>query len=128
MPSVNYNDRFFAPAATSENGEADGSTVFHYRQEGSIVWATYSGGAIRFGVLLAQVMEDGSLHMHYQHVNNDGEFRHGKCHSVPEVLADGRLRMHEQWEWQGDDTSAGQSVLEEVSSEIRLGSKRCSPI
>lgn len=115
MEEINYHDRYFAPVTTSDNGEASNHTVFHYRQDGSIVWATYQGGAIRFGSLIAQVGADGGLEMRYQHINASGEFMHGKCRSRPEVLGDGRLRLHERWEWLSGDRSKGESVVEEIA-------------
>ena len=116
MEDINYHDRYFAPLATSDNGEAGNDTIFHYRQDGSIVWATYQGGAIRFGSLIARVGAGGSLDMLYQHINADGEFMHGKCRSRPEVLEDGRLRLHERWEWLSGDRSKGESVIEEIAN------------
>lgn len=40
----------------------------------------------------------------------------GRCHSVPEVLADGRIRLHEQWQWTSGNQSKGESVIEEIAS------------
>jgi hypothetical protein len=121
MGEINYHDRYFAPVTTSGNGEAGEGTLFHYRQDGPIVWATYRGGAIRLGSLIAQVGADGSLEMRYQHINVSGEFMYGKCQSRPEVLRDGRLRLHERWEWLSGDRSTGESVIEEVGSDGKAG-------
>jgi len=38
----------------------------------------------------------------------------GKCYSTPEVLVDGRIRLHEMWEWTSGDYSKGQSIVEEI--------------
>lgn len=114
MADINYNNRFFIPKSSSENGEVGANTVFHYRQQGEIVWATYEGGQIRLGTLIAKVEEDGSLNMRYQHVNSAGELMTGRCHSTPEVLPDGRLRLHESWQWTSGDYSEGESVVEEI--------------
>jgi hypothetical protein len=109
-----YNNKTFRPASNSVNGEVDTTTRFHYYQDGSIVWAEYSGGSIAKGSLIATVNEDGSLDMRYHHVNNDGELMTGKCKSIPETLEDGRLRLKETWQWTSGDESSGESVLEEV--------------
>jgi hypothetical protein len=45
-----------------------------------------------------------------------GEFMAGECHSTPEVLPDGRIRLHERWQWTTGDRSRGESVIEEVRS------------
>ena len=86
----------------------------HYHQQGQLVWAEYRGGAIVFGTLIAKVVEAGCLEMRYQHLNAAGELMTGRCHSMPEVLPDGRLRLHESWQWTSGDGSAGTSIVEEM--------------
>jgi heme-degrading monooxygenase HmoA len=107
-----YDGRVFATRSNSENGESGAGTLFHYRQLGSHVWATYDGGGVRLGRLAARCDPAGTLTMRYQHLSPSGEFRSGRCRSVPERLPDGRLRLCEEWQWDGGD--AGRSVLEEV--------------
>ena len=63
MAEFNYNNRFFAGVSNSETGEVSSDTIFHYRQQGDVVWATYEGGSIRFGTLVATVDADGCLDM-----------------------------------------------------------------
>lgn len=114
---INYDNRIFSPRATSANGEADSGTRFHYHQRGRVVWATYAGGGIEFGTLVATVDADGQLDMRYTHVNARGELMTGLCYTTPEVLHDGRLRLHERWRWTCGDESSGESVVEEVIQE-----------
>ena len=52
--------------------------------------------------------------MRYQYVNEKGEIMTGRCHSIPELLPDGRLRLHETWQWTSGHHSAGKSVVEEI--------------
>lgn len=114
MTRINYDNRRFASVSNSANGEVSTATVFEYHQDGALVWASYSGGSIVYGTLLAQVDEQDCLDMRYQHLNTAGELMTGRCHSTPEVLPDGRLRLHEQWQWTSGDGSAGTSVIEEI--------------
>lgn len=114
MPHISYDNKRFTSVSNSETGEVDDETVFYYRQDGDIVWATYTGGAIAFGTLVATVDDAGCLDMRYSHVNRDGELMTGKCRSTPEVLPDRRIRLHEQWQWTSGDLSAGESIVEEV--------------
>jgi hypothetical protein len=113
----NYQDRIFVGVSNTENGEVSGDTKFHYRQNGDVVWATYEGGSIIFGTLIAKVLSDGRLDMRYQHLNEDGEFLTGKCISKPEVLSDGRYRLHESWQWTCGAFSEGSSIVEEIESK-----------
>lgn len=115
MP-INYQDRIFRSVDESPSGDVSGDTRFHYRQQGQVVWATYEGGGVRFGTLTALVLADDRLDMRYAQVSTAGEVKTGRCLSTPEVLPDGRVRLHEQWQWTEGGRGAGQSVVEEVRS------------
>jgi hypothetical protein len=107
--------KIFRSVTNSDNGEVGRETRFHYRQTGDIVTATYAGGSIVDGHLIATVGPGGVLDMRYHHVNDRGELMVGTCRSTPEQLPDGRLRFHEEWQWLSGDRSAGQSTIEEVA-------------
>lgn len=117
MASLNYHDRYFQSIENSPNGEVSGKTVFHYRQEGQILWATYSGGSIIFGTITGKVFETGELEFSYQHVNTHGEIMTGKCKSIPHILEDGRIRLSEEWQWTCKDFSKGHSIVEEMPAK-----------
>lgn len=112
---MNYHNKKFRPVSNTENGETSEETLFHYRQEGNILTCSYSGGQIVSGQLIALVDEDGNIDMRYHQVNQKGELMTGICHSKPEILADGRIRLHESWQWTSGDQSKGNSILEEVN-------------
>jgi hypothetical protein len=114
MSKINFHNRKFVSVSNAENGEVSGETVFHYRQQGDVVWATYEGGGITFGALVARVEPDDSLEMRYSHLNAAGELMTGRCRSRPEMLADGRLRLRESWQWTCGDESSGESVIESI--------------
>ena len=63
---------------------------------------------------MARAAPDCSLDMRYQHMSNDGVLKTGECRSLPEVLADGRLRVHESWQWTLGTGGSGTSVIEEI--------------
>jgi hypothetical protein len=115
---INYDGRIFRPVS-NENGEVGADTVFVYRQTGRIVTSTYSGGSVQIGHLLGLVDDEGRIEMSYHQVNTAGELRTGVCRSIPEVLPDGRLRLHEEWRWTSGDGSSGRSVIEEEPSPGR---------
>jgi Domain of unknown function (DUF3291) len=118
--TVSY-DRLAFRSLENPDGEVDGETRFYYRQRGSRVWATYRGGAVAFGTLVAAAAGDGRLDMRYQHVNRDGAWREGQCYSTPERLPDGRLRLHESWQWTTGAVGQGQSTVEQVASRVATG-------
>lgn len=111
---INYDKRIFKSVSNSETGEVSDETRFYYHQKGNVVWAEYRGGEIIFGNLIAKVFEDDSLEMSYQHLNMQGELMTGKCLSKPEILENGKIRLHENWQWTSGDFSKGESIIEEI--------------
>jgi hypothetical protein len=112
--SVSYEGRRFRSVENSASGEVGPETVFAYRQSGDVVSATYEGGGVRSGVLIATADGGGNLDARYAHVNASGGLMTGECRTTPEVLPDGRLRLHEEWRWTSGDGSSGRSVVEEI--------------
>ncbi len=111
---ISYHNKKFRAIANSVNGETSSDTIFHYFQEGNVVTASYSGGQIISGNLIALVEEKGCLNMRYHQVNTKGELMTGICFSTPEILPNGKIRLHEEWEWTSGDRSKGESILEEI--------------
>jgi hypothetical protein len=111
---VGYDGRRFRSVENSETGEVGPETVFSYSQDRDVVSATYGGGGVRSGVLIATADGEGNLDARYAHVNASGELMTGECRTTPERLTDGRLRLHEEWRWTSGDGSSGRSVVEEI--------------
>ena len=114
---INYDNKTFASVKNSATGEVSSETIFNYHQTDDLVWAEYAGGAIVFGNLVAKVVENDCLEMRYQHLNVSGELMTGECVSMPEILAGGRIRLHEKWRWTSGDFSSGESVIEEIITD-----------
>jgi hypothetical protein len=112
--AVHYDGRRFRPVENSASGEVGPETVFRYRQDGDVVSATYGGGGVRSGVLIAAADDEGNLEARYAHVSAAGDLMTGECRTTPERLPDGRLRLHEEWRWTSGDLSSGRSVVEEI--------------
>ena len=105
---IDYDGRRFRPA------EDAGGTVAAYRQRDDLVWAEFTGGHVRRGSLTGLRRPDDSIEFAYTMVLADGSVLAGECHSTPEVLPDGRIRLHERWERFGRNAGTGTSELEEV--------------
>jgi hypothetical protein len=110
---MNYNNKIFRPISNTANGETSEQTVFHYKQTGQILTAAYAGGQILNGHLIGLVDEHGNIDMRYHQVNDKGELMTGTCQSTPEILPNGKIRLHERWEWTSGDKSKGTSIIEE---------------
>ncbi len=114
MNKIGYNNKKFASVQNSETGDISSETIFHYHQEGNLVWAEYSGGEIVFGNLVAKADENGNLDMRYQHLNRLGELMTGICKSTPKLLKNRKIRLYEKWRWTNGDLSEGESIIEQV--------------
>ena len=111
---MNYHNKVFKPVENTVNSETSEETVFLYQQEGNILTSLYHGGKIQTGHLIGLVDKDGNIDMRYHQVNIKGELMTGLCHSQPEIMENGKIRLHETWQWTSGDQSKGQSILEEV--------------
>ncbi|MFS4483632.1 n-acetylglutamate synthase [Hyunsoonleella sp. 2307UL5-6] len=111
---INYNNKTFKPISSSVNSETSSETIFSYKQHQNIVTSYYSGGNIIKGHLIGLVDEDGNINMRYHQINKNGTLMTGICSSKPEITTNGKIRLHENWEWTSGDTSKGSSILEEI--------------
>jgi Ala-tRNA(Pro) deacylase len=108
---INYDGRRFRPITHGVHADA---AVALYRQEGGLVWAEFTGGEVRKGSLSGLRAANGNLEFTYSMVLADGEVVAGRCRSTPQILADGRIRLHETWERYGPHADSGVSVLDEI--------------
>lgn len=111
---VNYHNKKFKPISISNNGEVNSSMVFHYKQEGNIITCLYKGENIKRGHLIGLVDSDGNIEMRYHQVNRKSQLMTGICSTKPELMENGKIRLHESWQWTSGDHSQGESVLEEI--------------
>lgn len=111
---INYNNKTFKTRSNTDNGETSSETIFHYKQQENLITARYSGGKIKYGHLIGLVDLSGNIDMRYHQVNTDDEIMTGICHSTPEILPNGKLLLHESWQWTSGNLSKGNSVVEEI--------------
>ena len=112
-----YDGKYFIPKMNTENGEVDNQTLFLYHQNENILWADYYGGEIKKGSIVGTVALNGEIDFYYQHINLSDQIRIGKCHSVPQILSDGRIELSEQWQWLNGDKSKGSSIVIEKTND-----------
>ncbi len=111
---MNYNNKKFRIISNTENGETSEQTIFHYKQIDNILTGEYSGGKIIVGHLIGMVDIEGNIDMRYHQINDKGQIMTGICKSKPEILPDGKIRLHEQWQWTSGENTKGCSVIEEI--------------
>jgi hypothetical protein len=110
---MNYNGKIFKPIVTSETSEISINTIFKYQQNGTILTCDYSGDTIKKGHLIGVVKQDDTIEMCYHQVNHNDILMTGNCISKPEILSNGKIRLHEKWKWTSGDKSEGESIIEE---------------
>jgi hypothetical protein len=110
---VDYGGRRFRPVGSEPGSAGVEAPVGHYHQEGDLVWAEFSGAAVRSGKLVGTRGPDGIIDAAYCLVTTEGEAVAGACMSTPTLLADGKVRLTERW--RRLDGSTGVSHLEEVT-------------
>ncbi|MEU4605573.1 hypothetical protein AB0F43_21540 [Kribbella sp. NPDC023972] len=110
---IDYDGRKFSPVG-HDLGDGD-VPVASYWQRGDLVWADFSGGRVRRGSLAGVCRPDDKLEFIYTMVLADGSLIAGHCESTPELLPDGRIRLHERWERYGPQAASGVSQLEEIT-------------
>jgi hypothetical protein len=112
---IDYDGRRFRKAEPSgDDGTVRPAPTAQYHQDGDLVWAEFVGGDVRRGSLTGVCAPDGALDFAYSMVLTSGEVISGRSLNTPELLADGRIRMHEKWERYGPHAATGISYLEEV--------------
>lgn len=111
---INYHGRKFCGITNTPNGQVSGDTIFHYHQKGNILTANYYGGMIEHGHMLGVVNDDNSLLFSYHHLDTGGHLKSGYCASTPELLSNGKIRLHENWQWTYGGEGNGESIVEEM--------------
>ena len=111
---INYHNRKFKVASTADAGEVSTELVFHYQQEKDIVTCTYKDKNVASGHLIGKVDEAGNIDIRYHQINAEGIIKTGKCYSKPHVLANGKIQLHETWEWLSGDSGGGNTIIEEI--------------
>ena len=112
--SLVYDGRRFRPVGAVPDPSGAEPSVGHYHQSGDLVWAEFSGTAVRTGRLVGTCGPDGVLDAAYCYVTAAGETVSGTFTGTPTVLADGRIRLTEHW--RRADGSSGVSEIEEFSA------------
>ena len=106
--------RLFRPHSSTDNSQTQRDTIFKYEQRDNLITAHYSGGNIKFGQLIGLINQAQEIEFRYHHVSFQSEIFTGRGRSTVEVLANNKMRLHEQWQWTSGDQSEGRSILEEI--------------
>lgn len=109
---ISFDGRTLAGVENDEGGEVGADTVFHFEQTGDRIYANYSGGDIVNGHLVG-TFDGDQWDIRYVQINTDNETATGHSVGDVELLADGRIRVEDEWEWESKP-GTGQSIHEEI--------------
>ena len=107
--------RTFRAMSNSAHGQSGSATEMEFTSDDdSYVTATYAGGGVRLGQVLARRTNDDALDMHYHAGSTSGEIRAGHGRATFAADSQGKMRMFIEWQWLTGDHSAGHSEWAEV--------------
>lgn len=111
---IDYNNRRFKVIGNAESGDVFNDLIFHYKQMGNVLTCSYNDKKIRSGHLIGLVDKTGLIDMRYHQVSTEGIIKTGKCLSTPTILENGKIKLHEKWQWTSGDMGNGESFLIEI--------------
>jgi hypothetical protein len=112
MTEPEFNGRRMRPAATDTGGVVSNDTIMVFEQIGKVVSARYRGGSIVDGYLIG-LYEAPALQFRYVQADINGNLDAGVSTGTIERLADGRLRLIEQYQWLTRN-GHGTNIFEEI--------------
>lgn len=114
MGKINFNDKTFGLLANSENGKVSTETLFYYKQDGDLVTAEYKGGSIKYGKIIAKVIDEKNLKMLYQCLTIEGELKAGSADANVSINTKGKIQLDLNWQWLNDEKTSGTSTYIEL--------------
>ncbi len=105
MGSVNVlNDRrFVMVSSTASEVDPEAPTEFRYWESDGVVWGSYTGDTVTVGQFVG-TRDGDSISITYVHALKSGGRAVGQSSSRIETEPDGRLRLVEEFQFDGDDT------------------------
>ncbi len=108
-----FHNKEFKLLDNSASGEVDDSTQFAFTQKGNLVTADYSGGRVRYGRIIAKLVND-HLEMLYHCMTKDGDLKAGKAIAKITKNEEDRLVLKLNWQWLTHDLDKGESLYIEI--------------
>lgn len=100
--------RFLAQANTA-NGTINTETEMHFTEDADIIRASYAGGSIVRGDVMARWTGAMQIDMCYHCLTASDALQAGKAKAHFDRTSDGRLAMRLDWQWLTGDRTKGES-------------------
>ena len=95
--------RFVMVSSTASAVDRDRPTEFEYWEADGVVWGSYTGDTVTHGRFVG-TRDDDVVSIAYVHALKAGGRAAGRSDSRVETEDDGRLRLVEEFQFEGDDT------------------------
>jgi hypothetical protein len=114
MTPPRLTGRTFRALSNSGHGQSNSATEMQFTGDEDYITATYAGGGVRLGQVLARRSNDDALDMHYHAGSTSGEIRAGHGRATFVADGQGKMRMFIEWQWLTGDHAPGHSEWVEV--------------
>lgn len=114
MTPPRLTNRTFRALSNSGHGQSNSATEMQFTGDEDYITATYAGGGVRLGQVLARRSADDALDMHYHAGSTSGVIRAGHGRATFAADGQGRMRMFIEWQWLTGDHAPGHSEWVEV--------------
>ncbi|MCT9930225.1 hypothetical protein N5079_08295 [Planotetraspora sp. A-T 1434] len=96
--------RFVMVSSTASSVDPVDPTRFEYEESGGVIWGSYAGDTVIHGHFVGTRDAD-RIELSYVHLLKNGQRAGGQSSSRIETLADGGLRLVEEFQFAGDDAT-----------------------
>lgn len=117
---LNLVGRCFRAQANTANGTIDTETEMRFTEDGEVIHATYSGGSIVSGFVLARWSGEMRMDMCYHCLTASDALQAGKAKARFDRTSDGRLAMRLDWQWLTGDRTKGESYWVAAPDQPKL--------
>jgi hypothetical protein len=110
---ISLDNKTFYLENNSSGGTSNSDTIFHYQQKDDLVTASFGGGSVRFGNLIALHKGD-HLEMIYQLLTTSKELKSGKAIAHISLGENNKIQLNMNWEWLQGYNNTGISTYREL--------------
>ena len=111
------HDRRFVTVG-NPHGVIGADTVFHYRVDGPMISATYQGGRVHAGHVIARATGADTIETLYHSLTTDGELLSGWSRGRVGTDAAGRTTLAFEWGWLSGAEGGGESHYVEQGAAV----------
>lgn len=109
-----YGGRLFRPSGEDGPPFICPEIIYDFKQKGAVLTIRYSGGKVTIGQALGFLDKKGIMITRFQHLTHDDDFISGTSLIKPEILSNGKIKLHDNWSLFDPMNSRGTSHLDEV--------------